>query len=115
MPKGKLDEGESIETCAIREVREETGLKEVTLGAFIGITHHEYQDRFMNSKAIKESHWYAMRADSNQLLNPQLEENITEIKWVGIDAIPTLLTNSFYNIETIIGEYLSKFSESEIG
>ena len=69
----------------------------------------------MNSKAIKESHWYAMRADSNQLLNPQLEENITEIKWVGIDAIPTLLTNSFYNIETIIGEYLSKFSESEIG
>ena len=114
LPKGKLDEGESIETCAVREVREETGLKDVTLGAFIGITKHKYHDRFINSQAIKESHWYAMRTSSNQLLNPQLEENITEIKWVSVDAIPTFLTNSYSNIETIIRQYLSLFPELEL-
>ena len=109
LPKGKLDEGESIETCAIREVREETGLKEVILGEFIGITRHEYFDRFIDAKAIKESHWYAMRADSIQLLNPQLEENITEIKWVKIEEIPALLSESYVNIEIIIKEYFNKF------
>ena len=110
LPKGKLDEGESIETCAIRELREETGLKEVILGEFIGITHHEYFDRFINAPAIKESHWYNMRSNSNQYLNPQLEENITDIKWVSLDEISTFLANSYLNIEIIIKQYLSSFS-----
>src|ERR1035438_8481442 len=32
LPKGKLDAGEAIEECAIREVKEETGIKTVILG-----------------------------------------------------------------------------------
>ena len=31
LPKGKLDKGESLEDCAIREVREETNLKKIKL------------------------------------------------------------------------------------
>src|SRR5580692_2838451 len=33
LPKGKLDKGETLEQCAIREVAEETGLKDVRLDA----------------------------------------------------------------------------------
>src|SRR6478752_5737606 len=31
LPKGKLDDGEELETCAIREVEEETGIQHVVL------------------------------------------------------------------------------------
>ena len=87
LPKGKLDEGETIEDCAVREVLEETGLLNVELGELIGITYHEYFDRHLQEEVIKESYWFAMRAKSDQLLVPQTEEDITEIKWVSDDEL----------------------------
>jgi ADP-ribose pyrophosphatase YjhB (NUDIX family) len=105
LPKGKLDEGETIEACAVREIQEETGLQQVTLGKFIGITQHQYFDRFINKEAIKESHWYAMAANSSQALQPQTEEDITEIRWVSKTELPLLLAKSYPSIVEIITKY----------
>jgi len=46
LPKGKLDAGETIEECALREVNEETGVQNLELGKLIAITQHEYFDVF---------------------------------------------------------------------
>ena len=102
LPKGKLDKGERIEDCAVREVKEETGLTEVTLKDFAGLTYHEYFDKYIKNDALKETHWYEMYAPSNQVLVPQFEEDIEMIEWVDKNKIPEKLHNSYPNIIEII-------------
>src|SRR3954468_8565891 len=80
LPKGKLDEGETIEECAVREVEEETGLRNIELGELVGVTNHHYtQD---GESIDKETYWYAMKVFGEQQLVPQLTEDILELRWV---------------------------------
>ncbi|RFM28131.1 NUDIX hydrolase [Deminuibacter soli] len=100
LPKGKLDEGETIEACAVREVEEETGLTQLVLGEKIGVTHHAYvQD---GDNILKASHWYRMQAPGAQKLVPQTEEDIEKIQWINATALPELLKNSYSNIVEIV-------------
>lgn len=86
LPKGKLDEGESIEACSVREVKEETGLREVDLLHLFGMTYHTYiQD---GKSILKETHWYLMEALQQEKLTPQLEEDISEARWVPPKELP---------------------------
>jgi 8-oxo-dGTP pyrophosphatase MutT (NUDIX family) len=102
LPKGKLDPGESIEACAIREVEEETGLKEIELGKFISITLHEYFDPYLKEEVIKESHWYHMKVKGEPSLIPQTEEDITQIKWVDSMDLADYLKNTYSTIKEVI-------------
>lgn len=102
LPKGKLDEGETIAQCAAREVMEETGITGLTLGKLIGISYHEYFDTFINQDVIKETHWFAMQASGVQNLVPQTEEDILEIRWVKGETLATCLENSYDTVIDII-------------
>ena len=102
LPKGKLDEGETMEECAIREVKEETGLIHVEIIRKITITHHTYyQDE---NEILKETHWFQMVAPSkgNETLTPQLEEDIEKVEWVETSSLPTYLENSYETIRKVI-------------
>lgn len=102
LPKGKLDEGETIERCALREVQEETGIREIVLGKLIGITHHRYFDKWHNSNVIKETHWYHMKVKGDPVLTPQTEEDILDIKWVNKTELPAYLQETYPNIIEIV-------------
>ncbi len=83
-PKGKAEEGESDEECALREVHEETGLR-CALAEELGAT--EYVDPKGRPKRVR---WWRME--------PLLDEGFTaddevdEIRWVDPAAAAELLT-----------------------
>jgi 8-oxo-dGTP pyrophosphatase MutT (NUDIX family) len=79
MPKGKIDPGESPEQAAIREVQEETGLVNVSLGDFLAHTYHTYEEK--GKRILKKTWWYRMQT-ADTVLVPQTEEDIEEIHWV---------------------------------
>jgi hypothetical protein len=49
-----------------------------------------------------------MKVSGNQELVPQLEEDITELKWVAEKDASNYLNNSFKNIEEILQKYYDK-------
>jgi 8-oxo-dGTP pyrophosphatase MutT (NUDIX family) len=100
LPKGKIDKGETLEHCAIREVEEETGLKNINLGEKITTTYHTYTE--FGKRILKESHWYKMQCTTDQKLVPQADEDITDIKWVSKSDLKKYTTNTYQtNIEVL--------------
>jgi 8-oxo-dGTP pyrophosphatase MutT (NUDIX family) len=105
LPKGKLDPGETLEQCAVREVGEETGLHEVQLDGPLLVTYHTYDE---NGKHIlKETHWYRMKASSTEPLVPQSEEQITGLRWVDIAGLKPLLQHTFPSVIDVVRAGLS--------
>lgn len=100
LPKGKLEKGESIEMCAVREVEEECGLKNVEIIQFLTNTYHTYE---MNEKKyLKQSFWFEMVVNEQQNLVPQTEEEITEVKWFKKSQLSTVKRNTFASILDVL-------------
>ena len=100
LPKGKVDEGENIQSAAIREVQEETGIEKVECKELLLITYHTYED--WGHPVLKETYWYLMKADSWQPLKPQAEEDITEVGFYGKDQLLQFCQNTFPSILDVL-------------
>ena len=96
LPKGHQEEGENIEVTALREVEEETGLKDLKLEKFIRVTDHTY---FRNERwHLKHTWWYSMTCPDGQNTVPQVEEGITEIRWVEKSELKEFLQQTYPTI-----------------
>ncbi len=106
LPKGKLDPGESLEDCAVREVQEETGLKKVKLIKPLVVTYHTYHEgtKFI----LKESHWYLMESSATENLEPQTEEDIHEIRWVARNELNRYMPEAFPSVTDVLETWLAK-------
>ncbi len=106
LPKGKIDKGEKKKEAAVREVEEETGITDITIGKKIRTTRHTYRTKD-KKRAIKKTYWYEMTA-SNQKLIPQKEEDITKAEWIPLSEVGNLEGKIFKNIKEVTQAYIAK-------
>jgi 8-oxo-dGTP pyrophosphatase MutT (NUDIX family) len=104
LPKGKLEKGESIEKCAVREVAEECGIEEPTIIKPLKTTYHTYT--LNGQRILKPTHWYLMKTADESELIPQTEEGISEVKWVSKVEAQKLASTSFGSIRQVVEEGL---------
>ena len=100
LPKGKNDGNEIARECALREVKEETGLLKVKAVKKINTTYHTYHE--FGKYILKETEWFDMKATSQQNLTPQLEEGIQKIEWVDKLNVPDKLKKSYPLITDVL-------------
>jgi 8-oxo-dGTP pyrophosphatase MutT (NUDIX family) len=85
LPKGHIESGESSKEAAIREVGEETGLCELSLGPSLGTIDWHFQ---INDSLIHKFCEYFLIISEEGDTRPQIEEAITECLWLPVqDAI----------------------------
>lgn len=86
LPKGKVESGESTEQTALREVREETGVKGRII-EFLGETNYRFKNCWSQNEVIeKRVLWYIMEAKTTHTV-PQKEEGFVEAKFIHINRI----------------------------
>ena len=111
LPKGKLEPKEFIKNAALREVEEETGLKELILEDFINTTFHIYKEKRngKEEKILKATYWFKMTYVGTETPKPQIEEGITEVAWKSPkEAIENVYPNTFKNIKLILSDVLAE-------
>lgn len=109
LPKGKVEKNESCAEGALREVREETGLKKLQLISEFQRTHHTY---IQNDKRIlKQTVWYLMQAEDNTTV-PQTEEGITQVEWITSSDSATVFANTHESILLLLKNFFSPEKKS---
>lgn len=100
LPKGKIENGESLEEGAIREVEEETGVQGLTIICPLETTYHIFK---RNGKyRIKITYWFEMETNYAGKLVPQINEDITKVKWLGPKKRVKAMENSYANIKLLM-------------
>lgn len=104
LPKGHVEEGETHEQAALREVTEETGLQQVRIIRPLGTTQHFYNNR--GRWEMKRTWWYSMRYDGGSAPVPQTEEDITEVRWLKGAELWRAVSSSYGTIREVFDAYV---------
>ena len=99
LPKGKLEKGESIEDCAVREVEEECGVTNLTIKKQLETTYHIFERK--NKTILKITYWFLMKTDFSGDLIPQEEEAIKEAVFKNEFDTKIALQNTYENIKLL--------------
>ncbi len=101
LPKGKVEPGEDVETAAVREVEEETGVSAPKIERKLLDTYHFY--RWGNDPTIilKKTYWYLMSIEGCPVPVPQTEEGITDCMWVDDSHIAEMPDKTHRNLRIL--------------
>ena len=105
LPKGKIEENESPEEAAIREVEEETGVSGLQIIRSLKPTFHIYTDK-RERCILKETSWFEMQSAGIQVPVPQLEESITSAEWFDRAQVKAALPGTYASLRALIEDFL---------
>lgn len=99
LPKGHLEPGETIEECALREVREECGINGLQIASHWTDTLHIYYRN--DTWHLKKTYWYAMTCPPGLHPTPQTEEDIEEAFWLPLEGIDRIVPQTYPSLREI--------------
>jgi 8-oxo-dGTP diphosphatase len=88
-PKGKLEDGETVEEAALREVTEETGLV-CRIVRELAVIRYDYRTRNKGPLKPKSVHYFLMERLSGEIQVPGEEVDLAE--WLDFDQAARKLT-----------------------
>jgi 8-oxo-dGTP pyrophosphatase MutT (NUDIX family) len=110
LPKGKVEDGESEQEGAVREVEEECGVHRPKVIKPLLTTWHTYiQD---GEPILKSTAWFLMRYSGSRVLRPQQEEGITDVRWFRKDALDEVRANTYPSVVDVMDACLSALPEA---
>ncbi|NDJ00102.1 NUDIX domain-containing protein [Flavobacterium sp. LaA7.5] len=99
LPKGGTERGEEIEETAIREVEEETGVKNLRIVKKLPKTYHVFKRN--GQYKLKITYWFEMKTSYKGKLQGQANEGIEKVEWLNPEQVKEALTNSYENIKLL--------------
>ncbi len=111
LPKGKIEYGEEKNDAALREVKEEAGVKAEII-KYLGEIHYTFKKNWDDTKIVhKTVYWYLMRAKNMNTL-PQKEEGFIDARFVHMDRV--LEMAKYDDEKEIIKVALEEFKKGDI-
>lgn len=86
LPKGHIEDGETVEDTAVREVREETGIVARVIRPLGSIDYWFVAERRRIHKTV---HHFLLEAHGGELSDDDVE--VTEVAWVPLDELDSRL------------------------
>ena len=66
-------------------------------------TFHKFKNK--GKECLKKSYWFVMDYEGDEELIPQLEEDITKVKWMSVDKFVKVYQNTFSSIGDVLDAY----------
>jgi 8-oxo-dGTP pyrophosphatase MutT (NUDIX family) len=108
LPKGKIDAGETAHEAAIREVKEECGIGGHQITKDLMSTYHIFKSSYKETYGqwiLKETFWFEMSYSGIENGTPQIDENITKIRWFKRNELDEVVANTYENLKSVIMSY----------
>ncbi len=106
LPKGHIEEGESADNAALREVEEETGLTHLSIVKQLPSSWHCYL--YEGAWRLKQTSWFLMNTSDPTETKPQLEEDITEVTFLSKYDLDWFLSNTYRSLAETLSDQLKQ-------
>ena len=102
LPKGHIEKNEQTDIAAMREVEEETAIKNLSIIKQLPSSHHCY---LLNGQwTLKKTSWFLMKSDDDFKPKPQEEEGISRVYLINKDNVKDFLENTYPSIRLALEE-----------